>query len=180
MFNTPSGNGERRKREMKKQLFVGFMVFALCLAAPSATAGDCKKIIAQFGPDVFLGECSYEGEDYVWCGDFPVTGNLRGTWHSYGRPAYNAFDLTVPDVLGIPGWNLWVVWYLCVFETHKGNIITQENEIINPDTYFTYGALSGMAFIIGGTGDYEGATGWIGAVGTEAEGGVLRGEICTP
>jgi hypothetical protein len=164
---------------MKKQVFVGLLVLILCLAASSATAGDCKKIIAVVGATTFLNECSYGGEDYIWCAEMPVTGNLRGTWHFYGRPDFNGFDLTVPDVLGIPGWNLWVVWSISVFETRKGDIITEENEILNHDVYFTHGALSSMAVVIGGTGKYDGATGWLGAVLTEGEGGVLRGEICT-
>jgi hypothetical protein len=166
---------------MKKQLFVGLMVFALCLAVSSATAGDCKKIIANVGAATYLDECSYQGEDYVWCIETPVTGNLRGTWHYYSRPDANYFDLAVPDdALGVPGWNLWVVWSLSVFETRKGDIITQENEILNLDIFDSYGALSGMAFIVGGTGDYEGATGWLGFVTTEGNGGVLMGEVCTP
>ena len=165
---------------MKKRLFVGFMVFALCLAASIATAGDCKKIIAKVGEATYLDECSYGEQEYVWCIDTPVTGNLRGTWHYHGRPDVNYFNLDVPDVLGIGGWNLWLVWSLSVFETHKGDIITQENEIFNPTIYDNYGAICGMFYIIGGTGDYEGATGWLGFVATEAEGGVLMGEICTP
>ena len=168
---------------MKRQLFVGFLVFALCLAASSATAGDCKKIIAKVGAATYLDACSYDGEVYIWCIETPVTGNLRGTWRFYSRPAFNAFDLTVPDVLGIPGWNLWVAWSLSVFETRKGDIITQDNAILNLDVYFNPdwgGPLSGMTSIIGGTGDYEGATGWLGYVIVEAEGGVLRGVVCTP
>jgi hypothetical protein len=168
------------KTKMKKRLFVGFMVFALCLAVSSATAGDCKKVIAKVGAATYLDGCSYDGEDYVWCIETRVTGNLVGTWHYYSRPLDNFWTHTVPDVLGIPGWDVWLVWSLSVFETHKGDIITQENEIYNPIIYDTYGAICGMFFIIDGTGDYEGATGWLGFVATEADGGVLRGEICTP
>lgn len=179
-FYTHDGNGKGRKRDMKKQLFVGLLVFALCLTVTSATAGDCKKIIARVGVATYLDECFYEGEEYLWCIDTPVTGNLRGTWHYLSRPADNFFPLIVPDVLGIPGWELWVGWSLSVFETRKGDIITQENEILNLAVFDSYGALSGMAYIIGGTGKYEGATGWIGVVATEADGGVLRGVVCTP
>jgi hypothetical protein len=166
---------------MKKRVFVAFLVFVVCLMVSNATAGDCKKVIAKIGPATYLDECSYDGVDYIWCIDTPVTGNLRGTWHYLSSPEVNFFDLAVPDgVLGIPGWSLWVPWNLSVFETHKGDIITQDNEILNLDVFDSYGALSGMAFVIGGTGDYEGATGWLGYVITEAEGGELRGLICTP
>lgn len=75
---------------------------------------------------------------------------------------------------------MWATWNLSVFETRKGDIITQANEIVHLDVYFTYGAISGTALITGGTGDYEGATGWIGWVATEAGGGAVRGVVCTP
>ncbi len=166
---------------MKKKVFVAFLVLAVCLTATNASAGDCKKIIAKVGAATYLDECSYDGVDYIWCIDTPVIGNLRGTWHFYSSPEINIWELTVPDgALGIPGWDLWAAWNLSVFETHKGDIITQDNEILNLDAYQAYGALSGAAFIIGGTGDFEGATGWLGYVITEAEGGELRGEICLP
>lgn len=166
---------------MRKLLFGWSLLLLLCLAASSASAGECKKIIAGIGASILLEECSYDGEDYLWCIDTPVTGNLKGTWHFYSRPYDNGFyDLQVPDVLGIPGWDLWVVWELNVFETKKGDIIAQGNDLLNVDAYFDYGALSSMSYIIGGTGKYEGATGWLGAVATETEGGVLRGKVCTP
>lgn len=166
---------------MKRQIFVAFLVCAVCLVASNATAGDCKKIIAKIGTATYLDECSYGGVDYVWCIDTPVTGNLRGTWHYLSSPEDNFWELTVPDgALGIPGWTLQTVWNLSVFETRKGDIITQDNEILNLDVFPAFGALSGMAFIIGGTGNYQGATGWLGYVITEADGGELRGEICTP
>jgi hypothetical protein len=164
------------------------LVTTLCLLASSATAGDCKKIIAGVGVGSMVSSpgdqhsCSYEGTDYIWCFEFPVTGNLRGTWYFYGYPAANGFfDPTVlDDDLGIPGWDLWVIYSLSVFETHKGDIVTQESEILSLDAYFTHGAFSSTASIIGGTDDYEEASGWLGFVGTEADGGVLRGMICIP
>lgn len=157
------------------------LVIVLCLTTSIANATDCKKIIAKVGPAAYLSDCSYNDVDYVWCIDSPLKGNLLGTWHYLSSPDWNAFDLTVPDgALGIPGWDLWVVWSLMVVETNKGDIIAAENEILNLDAFDNFGAISGMAFIVGGTGNYEGATGWMGFVGTETEGGVLRGEVCTP
>ncbi len=166
---------------MKKQMFVAFLVVVVCLATSTATAGECKKVIAKIGQATYLDECSYDGVDYLWCIDTPVKGNLRGTWHYLASPEDNFWELTVPDgALGIPSWTLQTVWNLSVFETRKGDIITQDNEILNLDVFPAYGALSGMAFVIGGTGNYVGATGWLGYVVTEADGGELRGEICTP
>ena len=166
---------------MKKQLFVWSFLLALCLAASSATAGECKKIIAGVGASNYYVDCSYNGEDYFHCIDTPVTGNLKGTWRWYSNPEDpNFVELTVPDVLGIGSWDLWVVWSLSVIETHKGDIRSQGADLLNVDAYFTYGALSNTSYIIGGTGKYEGATGWLGVVATETEGGVLRGEVCTP
>lgn len=167
---------------MKKNVIVGCVALALCLVTSMAFAGDCKKIIANAGPSIYLEPyaCSYDGVNYIWCIDTPLTGNLRGTWHLMSAPDWNIWELTVPEVLGIPGWDLWVGWSLMVIETHRGDIIAAENEVINLDAYNTYGALSGTASIVGGTGDFEGATGWFGIVVTEAEGGVMRGMVCTP
>ena len=165
---------------MKKCLIVLACLFAGSMAASSATAGDCKKVIAGLGAADFYMDCSYNGEDYLYCLDTPVSGNLLGTWRFYSRPDWNAFELTVEDELGIGSWDLWIVWALGVFETRKGDIITQETDLLNLEAYFTYGALVSMATIIGGTDNFEGATGWLGIVMTETEGGVLRGEICVP
>jgi hypothetical protein len=165
---------------MKREFLTAVLVIAVCLAAPSVSADDCRKIIANAGVAVFPDECSYNGVDYAWCIDTPMTGNLKGTWHILANPDWNAWELTVPDgIPGIPVWDLWATWNLSVFETKKGDIVTQANEIVVLDSYFTYGALSGTALIIGGTGVYDGATGWIGWVVTEADGGAVRGEICT-
>jgi hypothetical protein len=166
---------------MKRQIFVTFLVIVVCMATSIVTADDCKKVIANAGVAEYFEGCSYNGVDYAWCLDTPVTGNLKGTWHILANPDWNAWELTVPvGIPGIPSWDLWATWNLSVFETRKGDIITQANEIAHLDVFFTYGAISGTAFITGGTGNYEGATGWIGWVVTETGGGALRGEICTP
>jgi hypothetical protein len=158
-----------------------FLAIAVCMVTSTATAGDCKQIIANAGVAEYFEGCSYDGENFALCIDTPVSGNLKGTWHILINPAWNVWELTVPDgIPGIPSWDLWATWNLSVFETRKGDIITQANEVASLDALFTYGAISGMAFITGGTGDYEEATGWIGWVLTETGGGALRGEICTP
>lgn len=156
------------------------LLVALCLAASTATAGECKKIIADVKATDFYVGCSYDGEDYLWCIDAPVTGNLGGTWSFYSRPEDNFIFETIPDVLGIGSWDVLVVWALGVFKTHKGDILTQETDLLNLEAYDAYFALSSMAHIIGGTGEYEGATGWLGVVATETEGGTMRGMVCTP
>jgi hypothetical protein len=166
---------------MKTRILLGCLLLAVCLAPAVIEATDCKKIIANAGVAVVPDACSYNGVDYFWCIDTPMTGNLKGTWHILANPEWNAWELTVPDgIPGIPSWDLWATWNLSVFETKKGDIITQANEIAHLGVYFTYGAISGTALITAGTGVYEGATGWIGWVVTEANGGEIRGEICTP
>jgi len=167
---------------MKSRVFVAFLILVVCLMVSHATAGDCKKIIANaVSTEYDLDGCTYNGVYYIWCIDTSVTGNLKGTWHIFANPDFNGWNLEVPDDIdGIPVWVLSVTWNLSVFETKKGNIITQADEILNPDVYDAFQALSGLALITGGTGDYEGASGWIGWVVTETDGGVLRGEFCTP
>lgn len=166
---------------MKTRTPTLILLVLLCFTAFAADAGDCKDIIANVGPATYLDTCSYDGIDYVWCIDTPLSGNLLGTWHYLSSPEFNVFELTVPDdALGIAGWDLWVVWSLMVVETKKGDIIAAENEILNLDTWGAYGAISGMARVVGGTDDYEGASGWIGFVITETNGGEVRGVVCTP
>lgn len=160
---------------------VTFLILVVCLMVSHATAGDCKKVIANVGLSEYLDPCTYNGVEYLWCIDTPVTGNLKGTWHIFANPDFNAWDLTVPTgIPGIPSWELYVTWNLSVVETKKGEIIAQANEILNLDVFDNFGAISGMVFVTGRTGDYEGASGWIGWVASETGGGVLQGLICTP
>ena len=166
---------------MKMRIFVAFLIVVVCLTASQATAGDCKKVIANIGLSDYVGPCTYNGVEYTWCIDTTVTGNLKGTWHVFGNPDANYYELMVPEGSpGIPSWGFLVTWNVSVFETKKGNVFAQADEIIILDVFDAFGAFSGTALVTGGTGDYEGASGWLGWVASEADGGVLQGMICTP
>ena len=167
---------------MRRVLLNVILVTILISVASGAVAGDCKKVFARVDYGPFYSDCSYGGMDYLWCSDSRVRGNLRGVWSIYANPEFNCFENTVPDgVLGIDGWDIWSCWNLSVFETKHGSLITQGNDYVNVNAYFTYGAFSSTLLIVEGTGKFEGATGWLGNIGDEVTGkGILRGEICTP
>ena len=167
---------------MRKSLLSTVLVAILISVASVAVADDCKKIFARVDYGPFVEGCKYDGVEYYWCSDSRVRGNLKGTWHLYTSPEFNCFENTVPNgVLGIDGWDVWSCWNLSVFETKHGELITQGNDYVNLESYFTNGSFASTFFVIGGTGKYEGATGWLGNVGDEVSGkGILRGEICTP
>jgi hypothetical protein len=175
---------------MKRPWLVPVLILMCSLIASGVLADPtCKKIQAPVGPETMIEEgCSYDGEFYPWCFERGLRGNLRGTWTSYGRgpdsaPLDNGWFLIVPDGLaGNTGWPLFTLWNLAVIQTHKGEIIAQETTVVDIQSFFVdeYGTFSSTMRIIGGTGGYEGATGWLGAVTTIGEGGAIRGLICTP
>ena len=168
---------------MRKLLLMVFVVTTLCLVSSGAVADECKQVFARGGGGDFYSGCSYDGVEYLWCADIPMQGNLRGTWHIYSSPEWNGWEtLTVPDdALGIDGWDVWGFWNLSVFETKHGELLTQGNDFLNLNAYFTYGVFSSTFFVIDGKGEFEGATGWLGGVGNELTGlGILWGEVCTP
>jgi len=159
------------------------LIVVLCLVAGAAFGGECKKIQARYSIDEIFFECTYDSFAYQYCVDAQVQGNLRGIWHVYGAPAFNGWPtLTVPnDALGIPGWDAGGFWNLSVIETKHGELFMRGNDWVNWGAYSAYGAYSSTFFVIGGTGKFEGATGWLGGGGDEVTlKGVFFGEVCTP
>lgn len=68
-----------------------------------------------------------------------------------------------------------------MYKTRKGTIFTEAAEQAHGDSFaWPPGvAITDFGWVIGGTGQYAGATGWIGLFG-DGEGGTGGGEICTP
>ena len=163
-----------------RRIFVSraILILGICLVTGFAAAGDCKLINTRVGAGSFLGGCSFEGNDYAFCIDSPLAGTFHGTWHYYG-PADNFVEkiAPLPDFTGF-----WAGWALDVIETADGEVRGQDAWMINFDAY-GHGGLGNfvsISFISGGTGVYEGATGWFAFVGDEVSGGTFTGEICTP
>jgi hypothetical protein len=162
-----------------------FLVLSACLAAGGVVADECKSVYANTMTPILLGACEFEGVQYGFCLDVPLTGTLNGTWHYYGPPN-NWVD--VPGVCGsdgpvpMPGFTGFSAgWALDVLELNDGGIRAQDAYMLHWDVYFGGKfAFASISSIDSGTGKYEGASGWFGFVGSELDGGIIRGEICTP
>jgi hypothetical protein len=157
------------------------LVVVLCLVAGAAIAGDCKPIRAHAGTATYFAACDYDGTTYEGCIEVPIRGTLNGTWIFY-YTLNNSVDLPeLPEDpwpgAGSSGWGLGVS------KTNKGKVFAQEAWVSHWDLappVVDYYIFSGNSLITGGTRHWKGATGWLGFVGDEANGGVIRGEICTP
>jgi hypothetical protein len=169
-------------------LLVPFAV-ALSLTPASAAAGEkCEKVWIHFGAGAFYDVCpyAYEGpaapEGPLACYEAPIVGTLSGT-SLYYVPPDNCEVIFPADKAGAvwrEGKELWACWGLGVFKTRHGTIFTEAAEQTHSDTF----SMSSVAFtdfgmVIGGTGRYAGATGWIASFGN-GQGGTGGGEVCTP
>ena len=161
---------------------IGTVLVALgaLLLTGAAIAGDCKPINARAGAAVYLDPCVYRDLPYEFCIDTPINGTINGVWHYYG-PADNVFFVDEPP--GVPNYSgMAAGWALEVLSANDGEVWAQSAYVFHYDTWslaqdFVY---SSTSYITGGTGKYEGATGWYGFVGSEIRGGLIHGEICTP
>jgi hypothetical protein len=180
-----------------RRVLLTLMVLAvgLSLAASPGGAGEkhskeeCQKVWFHAGAQPFYEKCPYPYEGPVTptgelgCYIAPMVGTLNGTWLYY-VPTDNCEFILPADKPGAV-WReekqLWACWGLGVYKTKRGTIFTEAAEQAHSDGFSWP---SGVAFtdfgwVIGGTGQYAGATGWIGLFG-DGEGGTGGGEICTP
>ena len=158
-------------------------VLLLCLTlltiSPAAIAGNCRDIHANAGAIVDYYDAS-DCPDQEWLYDgcllAPVNGTLNGDWwyYFYGWNAVYVLD----PIPGHPGFESG--WAFSAFVTNKGELWTRDSWIADLEDTDDYGFVSQVSVIIGGTGVYEGATGRLGWVGTDASGvGRFVGHICT-
>jgi hypothetical protein len=153
------------------------LVLMLSLVAATAMAEQCKPIHARLGEMVFYDPgCMLDGVTYYWCAERPTLGTLKGTYRFYSAPEVNGWDLEVPEGAIGASWWIGVSYAISVFETKKGTLFTQETNVWHYDEMEGWGAHSS---ITGGTGRYDGATGWLAAAGSW-DSMALVGEICTP
>jgi len=162
---------------MKRHFLYSILVLALSLVAASAMAEQCKPVHARLGEIVISDPgCMLDGVTYYWCAERLSFGTINGTYRFYSAPELNGWDLEVPDGAIGPTWWIGVSYAISVFETNGGTLFTQESEVWHWDELEGWGA---HYSIKGGTGHYDGATGWMAAAGSY-DSMVLVGEICTP
>jgi len=152
-----------------KNLFVGISVFVvLCVLATPVLGEKCKQVNmgqTKYGPLYFDPEhCGiYDG-----CGGAVVSGTFSGTlWESF----FFADQVHVSD-------GHWTFTNYGVIETKQGELFFTERSVAD------FAAPDGFAVhmnVTGGTGRYEGATGWM-AYSGNFEGTNIKwvGEVCWP
>ena len=162
---------------MKRHLVYYISVLMLSLVAATAMAEQCKPVQARLGEMVFHDPgCMLDGVTYYWCAERPTLGTLNGTYRFYSAPAFNGWDLEVPDEAMGTSWWIGVSYAISVLETQRGTLFTQEAQV------WHWGEVEGWAShfsITGGTGHYDGATGWMASAGSW-DSMALVGELCTP
>jgi hypothetical protein len=166
---------------MKRHFLYSILVLMLSLVAATAMAEQCKPVNGQLGAiDVFLEddpECKLDDMTFYYCIERPTLGTLAGRYRFYSAPWLNGWDLRVPrKSLGGVRWWIGVSYAISVFETQQGTLFTQETGVWHYDAEV---GLANHFNITGGTGHYDGATGWMAAAGT-GYGMTLVGELCTP
>jgi hypothetical protein len=158
---------------MRRTLFLTSLLMGLvCLTASPLAAEDCRPINVRIaGPGVFIGPCSALGMDFDFCLDIPLRGTLNGTWHYYNVDG-NGLDIPVDP----PYPSSSVFWALGAIETNRGDLYLEDITTIH---WGVPNAVVAILNITGGTGKYDGATGWFGAI-DDGEHGWVQGEVCTP
>lgn len=167
-----------RRRVMKHLI----PLLVVLLLSPVVIAGDCKPANVNVGANVYYfdspypPECTFQGVDYLWCLEAPAIGTLNGTWW-YFASVWDNFVEVLDPMPGHPGF--WAYYAVSYVSTSRGELWMRNTGVMDLENYFgdfPFGAET-MA-IVGGTDDYEGATGWLGYIWSE-EGGVMKGEVCT-
>lgn len=154
-----------------------------CAALPAHADGGCMDIRSRvvFGDGIAGPSCSIEGESFDICLEGRVRGTLRGTWHAFTN--FDWFvDLAAPQ-FPVPEETLSnYTREFNVFSTRRGSLIGDSQYVFDVRIFDVGGGFVVPVMIERGTGEFEGATGWIAAVFTDAglSRGVLRGEVCGP
>ena len=168
---------------MKKLAFL----FALLLVFPTALAANdhykCQKIKGHAVLQDFQEDCEYAGIEYSMCFIQQIKGTIKGSWVSYIQDEW----WVVLGDLGVPtppaAGPSWYNREFQVFTTKRGTLwgeaqfVFDERAWAEPD-----GGTAFPAIITGGTEMYEGATGWITSIATDATIAkwTVHGRVCGP
>jgi hypothetical protein len=144
-------------------------------ASAAMAGGHCKKVHAKVGTGEYLEppNCTFQGVDYEGCIATPVKGKLKGTWWYYF--SFDNFVEVLDPWPNHPGFQ--AIWGLSSIVTKKGEIWMRDSVMVDIEDVADFGFFVQTSVITGGTGDYAGATGRLGYVGSEDE-GFFRGWIC--
>ena len=165
-----------------------FTVTALLFAFAGSTvaiadshAVGCQKIFAKAKVDPnYISDCEFDGTDYSFCIAGDLKGSLKGTWVSYLQDEW----VIESSVAGLPEPVEFYSNYgreFEVFTSTKGNIYGDAHYIFDYRLFDTGAKFPLPVFITGGTGRYEGASGWmIVLFNTDLDKARISGEVCGP
>jgi len=153
-----------------RRLIVGIaMLVVLCLFASTAVWGEkCKRVNANLFTGPLLFDPAPECNGYTLCQAVYLDGTPNGTMWTF---------MNLPD--GFIEWDdgTFINITVSVLETKHGELFFDDRAITAPDAPEGFVLHSNVT---GGTGRYEGATGWLAYYLEYLEGneGIMRGEIC--
>ena len=172
---------------MSKKIMVGIGAILLMLpGTQTAFSQDedvhCKKI-RGYAEVVDLQFPCQEDPEFWACYIQKVRGTLKGTWVSYQQEGWFDMDLGAAGLPVPPGSP--VTWYgreFEVFSTKKGTVYGDMQTAFDVRVFESDGGGALPTIVTGGTGIYEGATGWIVPVYTDGtlEKFTIQGQICGP
>ncbi len=172
---------------MSKKIMVLISAILLMLAGmqPALSQDEnanCKKV-RGFAEVVGLQIPCLENPEFWACYITAVRGTLKGKWVSYQQEGW--FDMDLREAgLPVPP-DSPVTWYgreFEVFSTKKGTVYGDMQTAFDARVFDSDGGAALPTIVTGGTGIYEGATGWIVPVFTDGtiEKLILLGRICGP
>jgi hypothetical protein len=152
----------------KTVIFVSAALLALTLATGTAIAeGPCRTVrsnLENIGESI---EDPSQCNGYDFCQSVDIRGTLNGTWWIFGNNS--GIEVLAEGTA--------LAFYLDgVFSDQHGELLLVDREILN------LLAEDGLGFnvaVVGGTGRYEGASGWMTGYATFFPvGGKIFGEVC--
>jgi hypothetical protein len=174
------------RRELNMEILKQILMMAglaLLLATTSAFGDKCQDIRGSAKVvDLQVDPCQ-ENDEFYACYIQKVSGTLKGKWVSYQQPDWFDKDLRVYG-LPVPEGSE-VTWYgreFEVFTTKKGEVYGDAQTAFDTRIFDSDGGGALPTIVTGGSGIYEGATGWIVPVYTDGEldNFTILGRICVP
>lgn len=151
-------------------LVLALTLVLAAVAAPAMAAPHCKRVHSHlFLEAEAVPTC---GSPIGLCARATLRGSLKADTEFVGTSFLQTVDTPATAVVVLTGDN--------TFHTTRGDFFTKDAIVLS-----TVGAgeFAEVDTVIGGTGDWVGATGNLTASGTFANGtgeGIIEGEICTP
>lgn len=143
---------------------------------------QCKKIKGH-GEVVDVQIPCLENPEFSGCLIQNVRGTLKGKWVSYQQEGWFDMDLRAAGLPVPPGSPLTLYGReFEVFSTKKGTVYGDSQTAFDVRIFESGGGAAIPTVVTGGTGIYEGATGWIVPVFTDGllEKFTILGRICGP